>query len=62
MNDDDGLGPVNDDSLGPVHDEDELERLEGELREAAAVIDPLPAELSAIAVEAYALQDRKSVV
>ncbi|MEU3841050.1 hypothetical protein AB0E88_13575 [Streptomyces sp. NPDC028635] len=47
---DDGLG------LGPGGDE-ELDRLEGELRAAADVLDPLPAVLSAIAVEAYALHD-----
>ncbi|MFE7956959.1 hypothetical protein ACF1AX_05135 [Streptomyces sp. NPDC014802] len=38
-------------------DLERLERLETELREAAPAIDPLPPELTAIAVEAYALHD-----
>ncbi|MEU9734622.1 hypothetical protein [Streptomyces sp. NPDC048002] len=54
MNDDDR----NDDSLdgfeGPDFDDALLEE---ELRRAAAILDPVPAELSRIAVDAYALYE-----
>ncbi|MEG3631188.1 hypothetical protein [Streptomyces poriticola] len=45
-----GYGPPADDVLA-----DDL--LEEELRQAAAILDPVPAELSRIAVDAYALHD-----
>ncbi|MEU1511505.1 hypothetical protein ABZ490_05000 [Streptomyces sp. NPDC005811] len=38
-------------------DEFDLGSLEEELRQAAAILDPVPAELCRIAVEAYALHD-----
>ncbi|POX51650.1 hypothetical protein C3489_19450 [Streptomyces sp. Ru71] len=38
-------------------DEVQLEWLEADLRRAAAVLDPPPAQLTALAVEAYALHD-----
>ncbi|MEU0673582.1 hypothetical protein ABZ330_11900 [Streptomyces sp. NPDC006172] len=46
---------MNDDHVpsGP----DEYSGLEAELREAVAVLDPVPAELRRIAVEAFALRD-----
>ncbi|MFF4836261.1 hypothetical protein [Streptomyces sp. NPDC001315] len=53
---------MNDDVFDGV-DEDawddgfDCDRLEEELREAAAILDPVPAELCRIAVEAYALHD-----
>ncbi|WP_037679361.1 hypothetical protein [Streptomyces griseus] len=49
MNDMSGTNDINDMS--------ELSDLEGELRAAAAVLDPVPAALRQIAVEAYALHD-----
>jgi hypothetical protein len=42
----------------PFHgDELDLDLLEAELRQAAAILDPVPAELRQIAVEAFALHD-----
>ncbi|MFF4249782.1 hypothetical protein ACFY1L_01050 [Streptomyces sp. NPDC001663] len=38
-------------------DELDLDLLEAELRQAAAILDPVPAELRQIAVEAFALHD-----
>ncbi|MFF4584946.1 hypothetical protein [Streptomyces sp. NPDC001388] len=52
MGDDDRAG---EDSFGD--EEFDHGRLELELRQAAAILDPVPAELRRIAVEAYALHD-----
>jgi hypothetical protein len=56
MNDD-----VHDDELFAEEDWDDeefdAELLEEELRQAAAVLDPVPAQLQQIAVDAYALHD-----
>ncbi|MFI1707338.1 hypothetical protein [Streptomyces griseoruber] len=52
---DDGLDDALDD--GFEDDEFDLGSLEEELRQAAAILDPVPAELCRIAVEAYALHD-----
>jgi hypothetical protein len=56
MNDD-----MNDDELFAEEDWDDEEfdagLLEEELRQAAAVLDPVPAQLQQIAVDAYALHD-----
>ncbi len=42
----------------PLHDEEfDAGLLEEELRRAAAILDPVPAELRQIAVDAYALHD-----
>ncbi|MFF1546802.1 hypothetical protein [Streptomyces sp. NPDC058291] len=40
-----------------VDEELDHDRLEEELREAAAILDPVPAELRRVAIEAYALHD-----
>ncbi|MFJ5779218.1 hypothetical protein [Streptomyces sp. NPDC093094] len=55
MDDIDGLGA--DDVGGPDEDSFDTGLLEEELRRAAAVLDPVPAELRRIAVEAYLLHD-----
>ncbi|MET7656528.1 hypothetical protein [Streptomyces sp. NPDC005486] len=55
MNDDEG-----DDIFGEVpfvDEEFDHDRLEEELRQAAAILDPVPAELRRAAIEAYALRD-----
>lgn len=55
MNDDEG-----DDIFGEVpfvDEEFDHDRLEEELRQAAAILDPVPAELRRAAIEAYALHD-----
>ncbi|WP_189706151.1 hypothetical protein [Streptomyces phaeofaciens] len=58
---DDGHGNGNDDGIsveGAFDDEEfDLGSLEEELRQAAAILDPVPAELRRSAVEAYALHD-----
>ncbi|WP_373305079.1 hypothetical protein [Streptomyces lucensis] len=50
----DGAGPPRD---GPEGDEFSDALLEEELREAAAVLDPVPEELRQLALDAYALHD-----
>ncbi|MCT9145453.1 hypothetical protein N4G67_41430 [Streptomyces violarus] len=52
MNDDDAF-----DEDGWEDDEFDAGLLEEELRQAAAVLDPVPAELQQVAVDAYALHD-----
>jgi hypothetical protein len=54
------VSAVNDDEFGEdVHEGEEFDvgPLEEELRRAAAILDPVPAELRQIAVAAYALHD-----
>ncbi|MFD5572554.1 hypothetical protein [Streptomyces cadmiisoli] len=55
------MNAINDDGFDDetVLDDEEFDagRLEEELRGAAAVLDPVPAELRRLAVEAYALHD-----
>ena len=53
MTDDDGFP----DDEGPGDAEFGADLLEEELRQAAAVLDPLPAELLQVAMDAYALHD-----
>lgn len=64
MNGLNGANGANDDGQDDVFGEapfvdEELDhdRLEEELREATAILDPVPAELRRIAIEAYALHD-----
>lgn len=53
-----GMSGMNDSNdSNDINDASELGELEGELRSAAAVLDPVPAALRQIAVEAYALYD-----
>ncbi|MFJ8105816.1 hypothetical protein [Streptomyces sp. NPDC096132] len=56
MSDDDLAG---EDSFDGSFGDEEFDhgRLEEELRQAAAILDPVPAELRRIAIEAYALHD-----
>ncbi|WP_371667899.1 hypothetical protein OG985_09810 [Streptomyces sp. NBC_00289] len=59
MNDPNGMDPE-DEALGEEGfdgTEFDADLLEEELRRAAAILDPVPAELGRIAVEAYALHD-----
>ncbi|CAM5532863.1 hypothetical protein [Streptomyces purpurascens] len=61
MSDVNGVNDMNDDDAfdedGWEDDEFDAGLLEEELRQAAAVLDPVPAELQQIAVDAYALHD-----
>ncbi|MER5430067.1 hypothetical protein [Streptomyces sp. NPDC002588] len=64
MNDMNDMNGMNDDNDDGVPDEGsfdaeefDLGGLEEELRQAAAILDPVPAELRLLAVEAYALHD-----
>lgn len=50
-----GEEPV--DHNGPGDDGFDIELLEEELRQAAAILDPVPAQLRQLAVEAFALHD-----
>lgn len=53
------MNAVNDEFDEEAHDGDEfdVDLLEEELRRAASILDPVPAELLQLAVEAYALHD-----
>lgn len=55
------MNTVNDDFDEEAHDGEEfdvdVDLLEEELRRAASILDPVPAELLQLAVEAYALHD-----
>ncbi|KFG72459.1 hypothetical protein FM21_16200 [Streptomyces mutabilis] len=55
----DGFEDDGDDGGGGAFTDDELgtDLLEEELRQAAAILDPVPAELRRIAVDAFALHD-----
>ncbi|MFC9503074.1 hypothetical protein [Streptomyces sp. NPDC057002] len=61
MSDLNGMNGMNDDDAfdedGWEDEEFDAGLLEEELRQAAAVLDPVPAELQQIAVDAYALHD-----
>ncbi|WP_329415594.1 hypothetical protein OG802_30290 [Streptomyces sp. NBC_00704] len=53
-------GAGQDDLFGETpfaEEESDHDRLEEELREAGAILDPVPAELRRVAIEAYALHD-----
>ncbi|WP_367319354.1 hypothetical protein [Streptomyces sp. HUAS ZL42] len=52
---DDAFDEADDETFADA--EFDVGRLEHELRQAAAILDPVPAELRRIAVEAYALHD-----
>jgi hypothetical protein len=56
---DDGFEDDGDDGPGRAFTDDELgtDLLEEELRQAAAILDPVPAELRRTAVDAFALRD-----
>jgi hypothetical protein len=57
LNGDDPFDDLTEDHLGEAGEEFDGELLEEQLRRAAAILDPVPAELRQLAVEAYALHD-----